>query len=290
VDETPALRERFLERDGCEIALEVLEGDANGAPGDRSLVLVHGFGTSRRTVRPLARALLGGPPDIAGAARHTRAVLVDLRGHGATRTAPGAAFTYDAMRDDLLAVLAAECPHGADVVGHSMGGQIALMAAQGEPDAIRSLVTIGAGPCREITDDRERKSWERAAGFFERAEGGALAAALADAAPADAEANPELSPERLYADARGQDLAQVIRTGFFEVKTDDDACRTLHVPTLVLVGARDEGWLEPSRKLAALVPGSSLTVIEGGGHWIHVEAARETTREIRAFLDALPRD
>lgn len=290
----------LLEREDGLVAVERLDapdrtGTATAATGP-TLVLLHSFGTSRHSLRTLAASLLE-------AGTHSTALLVDLRGHGETQIHESGSFSYAAMRDDLLAVLEALCPHsqgahgaqgtqgtqGADLVGHSMGGQIALMAAIARPPQCRSLVAIGAGPCREITEERERRSWERAAGFFEKADDPALASALADAAPADAETFPGLAPEELYADARGADLARVIRGGFFHVETNDAECRQLETPALILVGADDSGWLEPSSKLAALLPSARLAVVEGGGHFVHVERAATCVREIVTFWEGLAR-
>jgi pimeloyl-ACP methyl ester carboxylesterase len=273
--------ENLIRREDCEIAFEELtprEPPGNG----RQLVLLHGFGTDRARVRALAISLLS-------ARAHDRAISIDLRGHGQTRVGRGSAesdrgaYSYRAMQEDLVSLLQAESPTGADLVGHSMGGQIALMAAIDSPDLVHSLTAIGAGPCRAVTDERERKSWQRAADFFERASPPALAAALAEAAPADATTHPELEPERLYADANGPELANVIRGGFLHVESNDEACRSLHRPTLVLAGSRDTGWLDPSRKLATLIPTATLTIIEAAGHWAHIENQPACTQAIQTF-------
>jgi pimeloyl-ACP methyl ester carboxylesterase len=45
-----------------------------------------------------------------------------------------------------------------------------------------------------------------------------------------------------------------------------DALRALTCPTLVLVGEQDDAFLEPSRAMAATVPGAELVVIPDAGH------------------------
>jgi pimeloyl-ACP methyl ester carboxylesterase len=276
---SPDLQEASLPREGCEIAYEVAgDGARRGDPRDETVVLLHGFGTSRVCMRPLSRELL----DVGAACR---AIGMDLRGHGATRAPERkTAYSYPAMRDDLLALLRELCPDGAHLIGHSMGGQVALMAAIAAPERVRSLTTVGAGPCREITHERERESWERAARFFEQAAPDELCKSLAAAAPADADAHPDLAPERLYAGARGSDLARVVRGGFFEVRSNDAECELLRLPTLVVSGSRDAGWLEPSRRLAALIPGARLQVVKGAGHWVHLEQTDALRRSFVEFL------
>jgi pimeloyl-ACP methyl ester carboxylesterase len=259
----------------CESAYEIETGEAGElAP----VVLLHGFAMDRRAMRPLARGLRERLGDV-------QTIALDLRGHGATRAAANdAAHDYPAMRDDLLALLEHCAPAGAHLVGHSMGGQIALMAAIAQPDRVHSLCLIGAGPCRAVTEEREHESWQRAAKAFETSSPEKLAASLASAAATE---DPALTPEALYGDARGEDLARVVRGGFLRVVANDDACRTVSTPTLLIAGSRDEGWLAPTRKLAGLIVGSELDVVQDAGHLVHLEQPEQCARTIAAQLARL---
>ena len=277
----PDLETSTVQREGWEIACEI-EGPV--ASADRTAVFLHGFGTSRRSMRGLAGMLRGsGVLD--------RTIALDLRGHGATRApAEGAedrAWSYPQMRDDLLAVIAEHAQQGPHLVGHSMGGQVALLAAIASPDLARSLTTIGAGPCRPVLEERERRSWERAAGFFERAALEVLASSLAEAAATAYGDRDDLAPMAVYGDARGAEVARVVRGGFLHVEDNEDDCRALRTPSLVLVGENDAQWLEPSRRLAALVPGATLRVFERAGHLLHLEEPQAVAEAIGAFVRAL---
>jgi len=267
-------RASTLRRGDARIAYEAHEG-----VGREAVVLLHGFGMSRAALRPLAASLRD-----AGVAGRT--LIADARGHGDTRCPPDdAAFRYPAMRDDLDALIEREAPAGAHLVGHSMGGQIALMLALSRPERVKSLCLLGAGPCRAVTDERERRTWLRAAAAFEAATREELCASLATAAPTR---HPDLSPERLYGAARGDDLARVIRGGFLHVEDNDGLCPEVRAPALVIAGADDRGWLEPSRRLAQLLPRSELRVVEGAGHLVHLERERDCGRWIADFLRAAP--
>lgn len=264
-----------LQREDCTLSFEWVEA---GAAGTGDLVLMHGFGMDRTAMRPLARALLERG---VGA----RALLPDARGHGSTRTpARDDAFSYPALRDDCIALLESQAPEGAHLVGHSMGGQVALMAAIARPDLVRSLSLVAAGPCRAVTHPKEQRSWERAAGAFESAGPEALAAALASAAPTR---DPELSPARLYGAARGADLARVVRGGFLAVESNDEACAALRTPALLIAGSADAGWLEPTRKLAGLLSASELHLEDGAGHVVHLERTAACADRIARFVNGL---
>jgi pyruvate dehydrogenase E2 component (dihydrolipoamide acetyltransferase) len=263
-----------LQRGSCTLAFET-----SPAPvGERStIVLLHGFGMSRHAMRPLAECLQA-------SCGEARTIALDLRGHGDTRSPEtDQAHDYPSMRDDVLALLDHCAAPNAHLVGHSMGGQIALMAAAARPERVRSLSLIGAGPCRAVTSEREEKSWLRAAAAFETSSPEQLATSLTAAAPTD---DPKLTPETLYGRARGPDLARIVRGGFLTVESNDDACRAVSTKTLVVVGARDEGWLEPSRKLAALIEGSRLLVLDGAGHLAHLEQPDVCAEALQPLLGA----
>jgi pimeloyl-ACP methyl ester carboxylesterase len=263
---------KTLGRADCSIAYEL-----RGAGPGQTVVLLHGFGMTRKSLRPLAAIL-----HACGAA--ARSVLPDARGHGETR-APERddAYGYPEMAGDLILLLEREAPSGAHLVGHSMGGQIALMAAISRPELVRSLALVAAGPCRAVGDERERRRWQRAAAAFEGASRAQLCAALASAAPTE---DPKLEPERLYGDADGASLARVVRGGFLHVERNDHLCGQLAAPALVIAGGRDQTWIEPSRQLARLLPKSELRIVEDAGHLVHLEHLDEAAGWIADFVRA----
>ncbi|MEU1480348.1 alpha/beta fold hydrolase [Streptomyces sp. NPDC001668] len=75
---------------------------------------------------------------LASGASPRRVYAPDLRGHGRSDW-PGA-YAYEEMRDDMLGFLAVLGVDRADVVGHSLGGAVAYLLAQGAPGVVRRLV------------------------------------------------------------------------------------------------------------------------------------------------------
>src|SRR5918992_4149420 len=96
------------------------EGDA--------LVLLHGVATSRlvwrRVIGPLAR--------------RRRVIAVDVPGFGESEPA-GPGFELDEVADRLVDGLA---PGRFDLVGHSLGGAVAVATAARHPDRVRRLVLV----------------------------------------------------------------------------------------------------------------------------------------------------
>ena len=249
-----------------------------------ALVCVHGFGADREALRDLARAVGEG-----GRAGY-RIVLVDLRGHGASGAPDDAddeaAYGYPAQCEDLLALLDALEIERAHWIGHSMGGQLALMAALRAPERTRSLVAIAAGPNRPIVDEREKRAWARAAERFESMSGEHLCAALASAAPrADhGTGQPDEDAVQLYGRARGPELARIVRGAFLPMRANAEACRKLQTPVLVIAGEKDAQWLEPSRRLAELLPRAELHRVSQAGHFVQLDEPELVSGLIRDFL------
>ncbi|NYI78096.1 alpha/beta fold hydrolase [Nocardioides panzhihuensis] len=84
-------------------------------------------------------------PFLAAALLDRRVVAPDLRGRGGSRMLP-APYGLAAHADDVAALIREVTPDGpADVVGHSMGGFIAVVLAQRHPDLVGRLVLVDGG-------------------------------------------------------------------------------------------------------------------------------------------------
>ncbi|MFN5516053.1 MAG: alpha/beta fold hydrolase [Cyanobacteriota bacterium] len=113
------------------------------------LVFVHGWLLSRQYWYPLAEKL----------APHYPSLLYDLRGFGDSagtiaETAP--AFGLAAYAQDLVALLTALEINQAWLVGHSLGGSIALWAASLAPEQIQGVVCLNAGGGIYLKEEFER--------------------------------------------------------------------------------------------------------------------------------------
>lgn len=91
-----------------------------------------------------------------------RTIALDLRGHGGS-SRPGT-YACSAMRDDVLAFLDDRgLPH-VDLLGHSLGGHVAMLVAQRSPHRVRRLVVEDASPPPASPQDSAIGTrWQRAA-------------------------------------------------------------------------------------------------------------------------------
>lgn len=129
-------------------SLEAFSGSWTGAEGNAlawqalpgsvelTVVFAHGGGQSRRSWVRAARRV-----SVAGYA----ALLYDQRGHGDSDWSEDGHYTLDIFRDDLLRVLE-QWGRPAVVVGASLGGLVAMMAAAEAPPLLRGVVAIDTAP------------------------------------------------------------------------------------------------------------------------------------------------
>ncbi|MEU8374527.1 alpha/beta hydrolase [Micromonospora sp. NPDC048894] len=100
------------------------------------LVLLHGGYGSTETFAPILPAL----------AERRRVIAVDLQGHGRTADVDRP-LRYESMAYDVAALLRHLDLPGAEVLGYSLGGGVALRTAIQHPELVRRLVLIST-PCR----------------------------------------------------------------------------------------------------------------------------------------------
>src|SRR5262245_19683418 len=107
--------------------------------GDRPTVLLHGFLGSSRNLRGFAQRWAEREPDRAF-------LLCDLTGHGASPPLPADADLATLAADVAETVAAAGFAAPATVLGHSLGGRVALAWAARAPAALAELVLLDIAP------------------------------------------------------------------------------------------------------------------------------------------------
>jgi pimeloyl-ACP methyl ester carboxylesterase len=100
----------------------------------KPLVLLHGLFGSARNWGAVQKAL----------AAEYRVVALDLRNHGASPHAHG--MGYATQAEDVAETLAALGIENAALLGHSMGGKVAMMLAVTRPDLVERLIVADIAP------------------------------------------------------------------------------------------------------------------------------------------------
>lgn len=206
-----------------------------------------------------------------GLVERGRAIRVDQRGHGCSEAPPGPCSRMQ-LAGDVVAVLDALGVEKARLVGHSMGGIVAMETALAFPDRVDSLVLVGtASQCSE-----------KVAGWYERI---ALAGENDGRAGLGRLIYGEDSPKSIRGDARG--IAQVTR--MLKSLHDDPLTPKLPeiaCPALLVVGDRDPMGTKASALLARGLPDARLVEVEDCGHWVHVAKPEALLAAIDDWLPA----
>lgn len=249
-----------------------------------ALTLLHGFTQDGRVWEEFAAAL--------GAGR--RLVRPDLRGHGASRFPAGADHGAAACGADLMALWDHLGIERSDLLGYSMGGRLALQLALERPQRLRSLVLVSAqaGLEADAAGARRRSDARLAARIQERGLPDFLDSWMAQPLLAGirrrgAERVEAERRARLEGDPAG--LAASLRDlGAGTMPSLWARLPGLRLPTLVVVGAEDQRYLELGRRLVSLLPQSRLARVEDAGHGVPLEQPERLAELVRAFLAGPP--
>jgi pimeloyl-ACP methyl ester carboxylesterase len=242
-------------------------------PGKDSIVFLHGAGMDHTVWTLFARHF----------ARHGRNVIaVDLPGHGRSEGAPLA--SIEDMSDWVIALLDALGVAEAALTGHSLGSLVALDSAARHPDRVRALALVGSTVPMPVSD------------------------AILDASAANDHAAFDMltqwgySKRHLYGGNRNPGMWMVGGTlRLFErsrpgvLHCDMSACNTydkgleraatIRCPVLAVLGEKDR--LTPLRNCQPLLdalPEPQVSVVEGSGHTLMVEATNELLDALRTTL------
>jgi pimeloyl-ACP methyl ester carboxylesterase len=217
-------------------------------------------------------------------------IAVEQQAHGRTADIDRP-LTYEQMADDTAALVRHIGLEGADVLGYSMGGGVALQFAIRHPDLVRKLVVASAGFSSAGAHPEMYAMIETITP--ELFAGSPFEADYLRVAP-----NPQDFPN-LVAKLKEMDL-----TPF---DWPDEDIRSIAAPTLVVAGDSDAVLLEHAVELFRLrgggvmgdlvgLPNSQLAIVPGTTHFIPpgsglLDRAGWLIPMIEAFLDApMPSD
>jgi len=240
--------------------------------GERPFVLVHGFTGFRDDFREQVPAL----------AELGRTIIYDHRGHGdSSHTGDAATYTFAQLVDDLRVLLERLGVTRCDLLGHSMGGMIALRFALAYPERVASLVLMDTAA---RAPDHMPRAPLAAAGAIARSDGMQTLATLLRARGGDDATRPEAERrlERELGEAfwerRWRRITAMDPEGFAALALElvdqqplADRLAEITCPTLVMVGEEDVGFLAPATEMTRGIPDARLVVIPSAAHSPQIE-------------------
>ncbi len=276
----PPDRQRVVDSAGLRIAVHEWGNEA--AP---PLLLAHGGMDFARTYDVFA-------PMLADAG--FRVVSWDHRGHGDSEHA--ALYSWEGDLRDALAVFDSVSPHAVPVVGHSKGGSLMLQLADALPHRVSHLINLDGLPSRrsfpDVSDHQRTKLLaQELTGWLDHrrrlVDAQRRPGTLDELADRRGRMNPRLDRDwlrylvsvgaRLDPDGWRWKIDPTIRFGGFGPWRPEWSMMRLPdigVPVLAVLGTEPDplGWgTLPADVMSHMPPGGRLEVLEGAGHFLHIE-------------------
>src|ERR1700744_4450556 len=274
----------FLDIEGGRIAYDVTgEGQL--------IVLSHGIGDRRQAYRFLAPELVRAGYRVAAA---------DMRGHGESSLGDWKSISRTDVAGDLVALIR-HLGGPAVIVGHSLAGGAATIAAATAPDLVSGVLEVGpftrkvrynlGGLLRirryrrgtlllgGVLVLRSMKDWFR---YLDLAY---------PEKPADYDAYMAALRAKLSEPGRMAEFLKTLKTSPADA---GDALPRISCPALVIMGDEDPDWAAPRAEAEGIVAATpaglgTVAMVKGGGHYIHAQRPDEVAGLITGFIrDRLP--
>ncbi|KAA5543976.1 alpha/beta fold hydrolase [Adhaeribacter rhizoryzae] len=240
------------------------------------LVILHGlFGLSDNW-QTLAKYL----------SQQYRVFLVDLRNHG--RSPHSTEFNYNLMAEDLHTFMQDQQLTEAAIMGHSMGGKVAMEFALTYPHMVTRLIVVDIAPRAYPVHHQDIINALNSVNIAGVKTRGEIDQALAQYIPEE-EVRLFLS-KNLYRTedntfAWRMNLAS-IEANIEEVGKETQSETAFSKPVLFIKGARS-GYIKPqydTEPIQKLFPAAQIKTVENAGHWVHAEAPQEVFNLVTEFL------
>jgi esterase len=239
------------------------------------LIVLHGLLGSLDNWQPLARRF----------AAHFKVFAVDLRNHGQSPHSDDV--SYEAMASDLEEFIRAHrLPH-AHLLGHSMGGKVAMQFALRHPDRLEKLVVVDISP--RAYPPRHRRTLTTLLALdlhqFQRRE--QLDAELAKSVD-NAEVRQFLlknAGREPHGGFRWKANIRALWESYQQLTVAVTSETPCHRPALFLRGEKSEYIpAEDNELIRQLFPRAEFCTIAGAGHWVHADQPEAVFARVQKFL------
>lgn len=239
-----------------------------------AVVLLHGFPLNGAIWREQQQRL---------SARY-RVITPDLRGHGRS-PAPAGVYDMDLLARDVLALLDTLAIEKAIIMGHSMGGYVALAAWKLAPERFLALGLIASQAGADTEEGRQGryKLVEKVVAQGNKVVAEAMLPKLfAPALPAE---SPIVETVRQLI-LNTQPAGIIGSLQGMALRPDSGAVlHNISVPVLILAGDQDQ-IIPPdkAKAMAAALKTATLTMVQRSGHMPMLEQPDATTTALDDFL------
>jgi pimeloyl-ACP methyl ester carboxylesterase len=259
-DAAPAVSPRLVEVRGAKFHVETF---GSGAP----IVFLHGGAHYFDNSFQLQRDYF---------ASYRTVIGIDQRGHGHSPD-DARPFSYREMADDTAALIASLGLGPVDVVGHSDGGNVALLLARYHPAAVRRVVISGANLRGLPADEWQRRSQWSPQQVKEKVQ--QLSQSLPPGFRTDYQSVTPDGPDHWWTH-----LTKSYQLWITPVIIEPAELKSIKVPVLVIAGDHDFTSVEDTAEIFRALPQGQLLILPATGHGTFSERPAQVNQAIRDFL------
>lgn len=216
-----------------------------------------------------------------------RVVLVDLRNHG--RSPHLDEMDYDLMAEDVATLLEELGIDQCILLGHSMGGKVAMQTALTYPELVKRLVVVDIAPRRyragHDTIFAALEAFDPATITDRKAAAAAMEAYVSDPGiQLFLLKNLTRNPEGGF---RWRMNLPVIKENYLKlIGPVGQIGDSYDSPSLFLRGG-NSGYVQDDdmELIEMLFPAAELVTVPGAGHWVHAEKPAELMATVNVFLE-----
>lgn len=256
------------------MAVELFHKTYLNSDSNQYLIILHGVFGSLDNWHTLAKQLAQG----------INVISVDLRNHG--KSPHNSEMSYMAMAEDVNHLLETRDIASAIILGHSMGGKVAMSLADLHPDKIEKLIVVDIAPkAYKPGHTAYFKAFRELdfSSFKSRSE--------ADAALLKYESNLGVRQFLLKNLERSEDgyklkfNIRAIETFYPELIGSIEFQWLINSPTIFIYGGNSNYVTETDfHKIEEVFTDVEFEMIDGAGHWVHAEKPQEILEVIEQFI------
>ena len=249
--------------------------------GGHPLVVLHGLFGSQDNWRSQALEW----------AQNRWVITMDLRNHGMSGHHP--LMNYATMAEDVCGTLDELGLKRVDLLGHSMGGKVAMQLAINQPQRVNSLVIADIAP---VAYQPPHQSILAGLNSIDLATLASRKQALDLLINYESDVQVcQFLLKSLYKNKAGEFALRynlkAIKDNYQAISAAPTSSKELPCfsgPVLILKGA-DSHYILADHKIAfdTLLPNAELKIMTGCGHWLHAEKPELFCRLVTRFLDSL---
>jgi 3-oxoadipate enol-lactonase len=242
-------------------------GESNPA-----IIFLHYWGGTSRTWRRVAASLQD----------KFRTVTYDARGWGQSDKA-SAGYTLSDLADEVLALVREVGVNEFVLVGHSLGGKVAQLAASRRPEGLLGLVLVAPAPPTPLRFSEEVRETQIHA--YDKREN-----VLQTIRLLSARMPPPEIVEQIVEDSMSGSRAATLAYPTSSILEDiSSEVWKIAVPTLVLAGELDrlDSMEQHKREVVARIANARFEIIPRSGHLIPIDEPEELAKHIAKFVSFL---